>query len=108
MPPRLHNTPPHQHVCTAKPCVLSGFFRQACLADSRLANEHHQRCMPAESGVDCGAQRRHLLGTADEPSPGQASRGGRSPVGFGLTRGGWSIELLCGSSFPGPPIRPLR
>jgi hypothetical protein len=84
---------------TALPCIDSAFFNQARLADPRLANERHQRRLPAESGIDCGAQRGHLLGTADEPSPGQASRGGRQPEVFGLTCCGRRAEFSCRPRF---------
>jgi hypothetical protein len=81
------------------PCIDSGFFSQTRLADPRLANEHHQRRLPVDGGVDCGPHRGHLLGTANEPSPGQASRGGRQPEVFGLTCCGRRAEFFCRPGF---------
>jgi hypothetical protein len=42
-------------------------------------------CPPKTASIAV-PQRDHLLGTADEPSPGQTSRGGLPPVVFELTR----------------------
>jgi len=95
-------TAPHQHLRTAQPGIRSGFLGETRLADPRLARDHHQRCLSAESAVDCGAQHGHLLGPADEPTPSQASSGGLPLVVFELTHCGRSVELSRKSRFSMP------
>src|SRR5262249_2692966 len=91
--------PPHQHLRTAESCVRSGLFGETGLADPRLAGDHNQRRLPAESGIDSRAHRGHLLGPADELCPCQATRCGLMPDVFELTPCGRWVELLCKSGF---------